>query len=343
MFVDKIDFKDIKEGDILAYDIKNKDEITLVSKETVLNRYIIDKLSVMNLKFLYIYKNKSEDAASFQSFVKSYQENLKQIKILLDDLASGKQLDYQIVTCVSKTIYSSIRDHGSIVKYLQMLRNADEYTYTHSMNTAFYAMLIGKWLGFPDNKLELVIQSGLLHDIGKTQIPSDILNKKGSLTNEEYDIIKKHTIYGLQMLEDAENIPSEIKKAILYHHERTDGSGYPFHATSEKINKFAKIIAVSDVFDAMTSDRVYKKRATPFDAFEMFLTNGRSTYDAEIINIFVKKMANFYVGSDIILSNGQTGRIVFVPPYDTLNPIVQTDKGYIDFYREKDLKIETFL
>ncbi|MHB8131311.1 MAG: HD-GYP domain-containing protein [Mobilitalea sp.] len=332
---------DCKEGDILGEDVLNQNGIVLVSENTILTDYIIIKLVAMDIKYvrLLTYENDNDSP----SISLKYHETLMQIKNLLEELAAGKQLDYKTVNYISNSLNESINDNGSIVKHMQELRSADEYTYTHSLNTAIYSMLIGRWLSFSESDIVMAIQSGLLHDIGKAQIPPEILNKKGILTNDEYDVIKNHTIYGFSMLDDVKNISSEVKQAVLHHHERSDGSGYPFKATTSDVNIFAKIVAISDVFDAMTSDRVYKKRATPFDAFEMFYSNGMGVFDTKIMTVFTRQIANYYVGMKVVLTNGKIGEIVFIPPYDLISPIINVENGYIDLSRESGLKIEAFL
>ncbi len=341
--IEKVNIEECKEGDILADDVLNDQGIILVARDTILNDYIILKLKALKVNILSVYRYEEDSDQAEANFLKTYQENLFHVKEMLEDLARGNNLDYQIVNRITKSIYQSIKDCGSIVKYLLTLKNADEYSYTHSLNTALYAMMISTWLGLSEIEIEQSIQAGLLHDIGKSLIPNEILNKKGRLNEEEFEIIKKHTIYGYHMLDDAKEICSEIKKAVLYHHERMDGSGYPYRISLKEVNIYSRIIAVADVFDAMTSDRVYKKRVTPFDAFEMFLTNGMGIFDPKIIRTFTKKMANHFVGTKTKLSNEEEGEIVFIPPYDVLSPIILTQSGYIDLSKDESLKIISIL
>lgn len=343
MTVEKVIIEECKEGNILADDVINEHGIILVARETILNDFIILKLMALKVKELSIYQFEDDNGQSKANFTKTYQDNLTQIKQLFDDLACGRNLNYQTINYITKSIYQSIRDCGSIVKYLLDLKNVDEYSYTHSLNTALYAMMISHWMKLSQYEIEQAIQAGLLHDIGKSLIPTEILNKKGRLEKDEFEIIKKHTIYGYHMLDDVMDISDDIKQAVLCHHERMDGSGYPYQMRMKEVNMYSRIIAVADVFDAMTSDRVYKKRSTPFDAFEMFLTSGRGNFDPKIINSFIKRMVNNYIGSYVQLNNGVVGEIVFVPPYDLLSPIILANARYIDLSKENDLKISIFL
>ena len=171
------------------------------------------------------------------------------------------------------------------------------------------------------------------------KIPNEILNKKGRLTTEEFNIIKNHTIWGYEMLEKVDGFNDGIKNAVLMHHERTDGSGYPFSMSVNSIGLYSKIIAIADVFDAMTSDRVYRKRMTPFDAFEMFKTIGVSMFDTTILDTFIKKISPYYTGINVVLSNGKRGRIVYIPPQDILSPVVEVQSDYLDLSTRSDAKI----
>ena len=219
------------------------------------------------------------------------------------------------------------------------IRSKDEYTYSHCVNVAFYSMLIAKWLKLSDIDINKAIQSGLLHDIGKAKIPVELLNKKGSLTKEEYEIIKKHSIFGYEIIKEMQEIDSDVKNAVLLHHERVDGSGYPFHYYRDDLNLYSRIVAVADVFDAMTSDRVYKKRISPFEVFEMFQTMGLAIFDSNILITFINKIATYLIGANVFLSNGDIAEISFIPPQSVIYPIVKTTAGYIDLSNTEDVKI----
>ncbi|HZK58167.1 MAG TPA: HD-GYP domain-containing protein, partial [Clostridia bacterium] len=203
----------------------------------------------------------------------------------------------------------------------------------------FYSMLIAAWLNLSDKEINEVIQAGLLHDIGKVKVPNKILNKKGKLTTEEFNTIKKHTTLGHEMLSKIDDISYGVKNAVLLHHERTDGSGYPFGMSTTFIDLYSKIVAIADVFDAMTSDRIYRKRKTPFDVFEMFKTVGVGIFDTTILNIFINKISPYYIGTNVMLNNGERGRIVYIPPRDVLSPIIEIQSDYLDLSVQNNIEI----
>ena len=332
-------------GHIVAQDIMNDNGVIIVCENTVLNSYIINRLDRLGVKDLCIYETLGVKSFTlcrsreFDAFYKDYEESISSLKELMLGLVSEKSFHKAELDRISKVIHSKIHQKSKVIQYLQLIRASDEYTYSHCINTAFYAMLMAKWLKFSEPDIKKVIQAGLLHDVGKAKLPIEILNKKGNLTKDEYEIIKNHTILGYGMLNDIVDIDSEVKLAALLHHERVDGSGYPFGADPEFVNKYSRIIAVADVYDAMTSDRVYKKRSTPFEAFEMLQTVGVGIFDTSVVHAFLKNMSAYYVGANVMLSDGSIGEIVYVPPQDIICPIISAETGFVDLAQEKELKV----
>lgn len=342
----KVTVSECIEGDILASDVINANGVILVAKDTVVNDYIKEKLMDLGIVSVHIYNpscSSSKDSAPYRKFVRNYKETILQTKNMLHDLTAGRTLDYKKVCCISDQISTNVNQNDNIIMYLSQIRNADEYTYTHCVNTAIYSMLIARWLRMQDNEVDRIIKSGLMHDIGKTQIPVAVLNKKGSLTQEEYETIKKHTILGYKLVENAGNISNDIKRVILFHHERIDGSGYPFKLERNSIDLYSRIIAVADVFDAMTSDRVYRKRVTPFEVFEMFETIGTNMFDGSVLRVFINKLAAYLIGSSVSLSNGETGEIVYIPLQNKTCPIIRVSSGYLKLSKENTIRIVSMI
>lgn len=340
MLIKSIDTEICKSGDIIAADVLNELGVALVAKDTVMNEYIREKLLVYGIRKIKIYQ-KSEDIN--EDFQKCYTDILLQTQRLFREIVAGKPLDCESVAYIAEEICNSIIENDRVIRCLNCIHRADEYTYKHSVNVAFYSMLIAKWLHFSDRRIKLAVKSGLLHDIGKVRIPNEILNKKGKLTREEFEIIKEHTILGYEIVKDLKEIENDVKSAVLLHHERIDGSGYPYHFYSDNVNLFARIVAVADVFDAMTSDRVYKGKATPFDVFEMFQTVGIGIFDTQILNSFTSKLSTYLVGAKVLLNCGRTGEIAYIPQQDLINPIVKVESEYIDLAKSEETKIISML
>jgi putative nucleotidyltransferase with HDIG domain len=327
---------------ILSSDVFNKNGVMLAEKDTILNQYIVQHLMAHDIKSVSIYHSSINVnyCASNDNIEKSYINSLYKTKMMFQELLSGKTLDYQIIAYITDQIqqYSNY-ESAQIIKFLAEIRSKDEYTYTHCVNVAFYSMLIAKWLKLPNVEINKAIQAGFLHDIGKVKAPEELLNKKGILTQEEFEIIKRHPIHGYEIIKDITEIDTDVKDAVLLHHERVDGSGYPFHYYRDNLSLYSRVVAIADVFDAMTSDRVYKKRTTPFEVFEMFQTMGITIYDSDILKTFINKLSIYLIGVNVCLSNGDTAELIFVPPQNVSYPIVKTTTGYIDLSQINDIKI----
>jgi putative nucleotidyltransferase with HDIG domain len=274
---------------------------------------------------------------SFYSFTEDFSEirfqkksrlSGKEIKIIVQALAAGKDFAQEKIINVG-LIRRVLEENPDVKMAVDGIKNYDEYTYKHSLNTAFYAMLIAKWLKFSEKQVKEIICAGLLHDIGKLKIPLDVLNKKEKITDYEYGLIKNHTIYGFNLIRDMEGINNSIRQAVLLHHERMDKSGYPFKSGLSDINAYAKIIAVADVYDAMCSDRVYKKRKSHFEAFRMFKNEGHEIFDAKILKVFLIRMPKFLIGMDVLLSDGEIGTICEISPDSPEYPLIKTSHGLI--------------
>lgn len=225
-----------------------------------------------------------------------YFNGVKTVKGIFAGLSADKRLDYPSVLTLAESVYLCIEKGPQLFKIINEEHEIRDATYHHSFNTAFYSMFIGKWLDFPVNEIKKVILSGLLHDIGKSKIPDAIINKKGPLSDQEMQIMQSHPALGYKMICQMAEIDAEVKEAVLLHHKRLDGSGYPekIMAADRDLGLCARIVAFADVFDAMTQDRTYKEKVSPFKAFEMFRSIGYRLFDKEIIDIFLLNIPIFY-------------------------------------------------
>ncbi|MDD3172849.1 MAG: HD-GYP domain-containing protein [Herbinix sp.] len=328
-----------KSGDILAEDVFNCNGVNLAMKDTIINEYIKVKLIDFGINEIKIYDS-IENSDKFTQLEKNYTEAILKVKELLREVALGNNDNIKnVASFLSKQIYKNISESDNIIQYLQRIRNIDEYTYTHCINVAFYSMLIGVWINLKKNEIEELICASLLHDIGKTKIPSLVLNKKGKLDANEYEIIKNHSVLGYEIIKEIPDFSLHVKKAILLHHERIDGSGYPFGLKGDAICLYAKIISIADVYDAMTQNRIYKNKVSPFESFQMFLTEGVRLYDYSILYEFLRHLAPLYVGSNVQLSNGEIGKIVYIPPQDIVYPILSINSEYVDLSTITGIKV----
>lgn len=209
---------------------------------------------------------------------------------------------------------------------LHNLRSVDDSIYVHSLNVALISRMIGKWLKMSAEDLETLTLAGLLHDIGKSLIPDDLLNKQDKLTDEEYDLLCQHSQLGYDLLMPLPLDP-RVKKAALMHHERCDGSGYPGKSTTDEIDDFAHIIAIADVYDAMTAARTYRAALCPFQVIAEFEKDGLQKYKPKYILTFLEHIASTYQNNRVLLSDGRAANIVLLNRNHLSKPLVQLNNG----------------
>jgi len=338
-----------KNGDILAKDVINEGGIIVVGHNTELNEFIISKMKKIGIETLWIYRAASKKNMQVNNnkyvstILGSDKESIIGVKAEIVALAGYKQLKYGVVRQLTDVMCENSISTDCLMEYIHELYIYDNYTYSHSIHVAFYALLIGKWIHMSDCEILEVMQAGLLHDIGKVKIPKEILNKKCKLTDTEFVIIKQHSSIGYELLENSDMVSDSVKEAVLTHHERIDGSGYPAALTGINIGKYAKIIAVADVYDAMTSNRPYKRGVTPFEAFDMFTTMGTSTFEPSIVIPFLLNISSHLIGAKVKLSNGETGEVVYIPSNNLGKPIICINSSYIEISPNSNLHITCFL
>ena len=210
---------------------------------------------------------------------------------------------------IAEALTSAITKNNAVALDINMIKVSDEYTFKHSVDVATMAMIIGKKYGLNEKQLEEIGISGLLHDLGKSKIPLEVLNKPGKLTDEEFAIMKKHTIFGYEIVKNKKQFNSNIMMGILQHHEKISGRGYPLGLTEEKIHNYAKIISVADVYDALVTERPYKKGLSKRTAVEMIMAM-TGDIDMKAMQSFLKSIILYPVGSIVNLSNGEKAQVL---------------------------------
>ena len=222
---------------------------------------------------------------------------------------------------ITDDLLRAIEDNDAVAVDIGALKISDEYTFKHSVDVATMSMIVARKYGLDDKQVYEIGIAGLLHDIGKSKVPNEILNKAARLTDEEFAIMKQHSVYGYRILQSKEDLSMEIKLGVLQHHEKMNGKGYPMGITGDKIDLFARLISVSDIYDALVTERPYKKPFSPRDAVEMIMSMTEEL-DITVMRCFLESVILYPVGTDVALSNGETARIVENVPNAVLRPKV---------------------
>lgn len=239
---------------------------------------------------------------------------------------------------VEKAIPDMIRNDDVLMR-LSQLKESDNITFDHSLRVSILATMVGKWMGYTPDQLSDLAQAALLFDIGKMKIPEFVLNKPNKTKKEEFEIIKKHAQFGYAILLKTRGVTNNIKYSALQHHERIDGTGYPLRLKASQIHEFAKIIMVCDIFDAMTNKRPYRDSVSPFVAAEYIQWNSGKSLDAKICYIFLRHLADFFAGKEVLLTTNERGRIIYIDVNFPTRPVVQVGDEFYDLVKRKDIQI----
>lgn len=319
-----LDINKIEPGMILVKPIYDKNGNILLQSNTKITSHYLNKIKGLGFQKLYVYDKFDSELSKDIVYGEVVSEKLRQ-----DAIKNLKTLNLDAVTFYANQLVSELVSASDILIDLSDIRNFHNSTYEHSLNVALMAVTVGIGMGLNNDQLKSLSIGAILHDIGKTAIDKEILDKPGKLTDEEYAIMKKHPNFGYNMLKDNDDISSLSRVTVLLHHENEDGSGYPFGRTGDKIPLFAKIVHVVDVFDALISERSYKKPNTPSDALEYLMGNCGTMFDEDVVNIFIKYIAIYPLGSTVLLSDGRKAIVEKNYSDSVLRPLVFTEDNEV--------------
>lgn len=351
-----------KNGMCLSKDVFNSAGQLLVSEGTEINEKVKEMLSFYSIMKITVYEKEpsANVAQAINIDTVTYSQRIKRSERFLEfkkTLSSNvKKFQSDVTTFVNKTgdidlrklseePYSVLSKSDTTISVFDMLHNIDDFedsTYSHSLNVALISNVIGHWMNYSSSDIETLTLAGLLHDIGKLMVPEDILKKPEKLTDEEFQLIQLHPIMGYELVKD-EPIDNRIKEAILKHHEKCDGSGYPSMLKGDNIHDFAKIVTIADVYDAMTSKRSYRDALCPFEVIRLFEDEGFQKYDAKILINFLERIGQAYINNSVQLSDGRHGEIILLNKNALSRPVIKVKNGVIDLSKVHNLSIARIL
>lgn len=352
----KVSLIELKPGMVTAEDVLNYDMKMVVPKGVVLTENIISRLESYSIYYVSIenevveqlYNKSVEPSAKTEAPIpessKSRIYNSEQFAVFSRDFnqcadhfkdslmkALYKHEPFNAEGLLSETmqLMKQGETHVSVFDMLLNMRNIDDSIYAHCIDVALISNMLARWLHFSEEEQRLATACGLFHDVGKFMLPQTILRKPDRLTAEEFEIVKTHTTEGLHLLSKFSNIPKEVRNAALMHHEKCDGSGYPYGLKGDEIDNYSKIVTIADIFDAMTSERVYRSAMCPFTVIKAFEDEGIQKYDPKYILTFLENVANSYLNHRVSLSNGMEGNVIFINQSDYSLPIIKCDNDEI--------------
>lgn len=308
---------------VLARPIYNEGCLILAEGTSNLERYI-RSLNRLGISEIYI-----EDAISegidIPDVITTKTRNIckETIRNTFKDFTKRGKLQVDDIENAIDMIIEEILQNKDVLISLNDIGTADEYTYTHSVSTTVYSLMLGQRLGYKKEMLKRLAIGTILHDIGKVYIDHKIMFKEGKLTEKEYEYVKKHTILGYKALKNCDSI-SELSRIVsLTHHEHIDGTGYPMGITGDKLHQFSKIVAIADVYDALTSTRCYRPKWSNKKAMDMLMECCGTKFDTELVGRFLQLIAVYPNGTQVKLSDGRVGIVKEQNSGIPLRPIVR--------------------
>jgi len=244
------------------------------------------------------------------------------VKDIFQEIELGKGIDgNKVQDAVHETVDSVLRNPDALT-LLTQIKNKDEYTAEHSMNVSILSAAFARHLGMQRREIEEVAYCGLLHDVGKIRVPLEVLNKEGLLSSDELVVMKKHTVFGRDILMASDAMMSPAVDVAYSHHERMDGAGYPRQLPRENIPQIAKLIAITDSYDAITSARCYSRARSPFEALTIIYDSSGRQFDEKLTEQFIECIGVYPPGSVVEMTNGEIGIVLSVHPSHKLKPRV---------------------
>ncbi|MCR5815199.1 MAG: HD-GYP domain-containing protein [Desulfovibrio sp.] len=300
-----------KQGFIEAYYDPEKSEHSKIGVEDLLSGRLATPLP--------------EPTVSLQEEIKAQEENynncVNYMEHVMEEARSGR-IDYTSAKPLMDGIISSVNRNADALTSLAKIKTYDEYTFAHCVNVSIFSVTFGRYLGLREENLHNLGLAGLFHDLGKMRVPPSILNAPRQLKPEEFAIMQKHARYGLEILSQIPNIPKAILAGVCDHHERYNGTGYPDKKKGSEISPFGCIISVCDVYDALSSKRVYKEAMPPSKALSIMFGMRGESWQPGLVEQFIKMLGIYPVGTPIGLTSGFKGVVTKSNPSAPLYPTV---------------------
>lgn len=306
----KLELSQVKPGMRLARDVILPDGRLLLLAGFVIKPMYLRKLEAFKVGYVYVEEGVFEPIEEFEE-ERLYNHAASTIKHIFAMTGRNRNADIIPVKETVDEILNKVMENETVMLQLTGIRDIDNYTFLHSVDVCIYAIIIGKKLGYGKDHLMSLGMGAILHDIGKCKVPVEILRKPDRLTDEEFHLMKMHTVYGCEIVKNTYRLSTKIANIAFQHHEKWDGSGYPMGIYNNEIDPLSRIVALADVYDALTSDRVYKKRELPHKAAEYIKSNAGILFDPFIVELFVNSIAVYAEGTLVLLSTGEVGSVVF--------------------------------
>lgn len=303
--------RNLKGNEILSKDIITCSGKVLLKKGVILSSLVISKLLSQGIFFVYIKDDNLNDIVpNDDKFLDLKKTTLESIPNMFNDLITCNELSFNSSLTMLDDLIDYIQSDSTLNLNLYEVKTYDNYTYIHSVDTCIMSIFLGNNLKMSKSELKDLATASMFHDIGKTKISNSIINKPTRLTQSEFEKIKLHPFLGKEILSKNSSISPYIIDGVAQHHEKYDGTGYPFNIKGDDISFLSKIISICDVFTAITADRVYRKKFNPKEAYEYILSQSYTMFDSNIVHVFKDTFAIYPIGCHVLLSNKLKGYVI---------------------------------
>jgi len=322
---ERIPLGKLEVGQVLTTTLLDEKGQVLLAKGKQITRPFLERLKARGQEYvlLEILEEVEAVAATEDVPLEVKKKTLEDLQDTLTALSQKKSVSIQPLEQDVRRIVNDVRSHREVVIPIIQLKKHDDFTFTHSLNVSIIAAFLGKFLGLGEEEIRLLGLGALLHDLGKLHIPQEILQKSQPLTPEEYRIIEKHPVTALKILDEYAAIGGRIKNVAFEHHEKLDGSGYPRRLFGRDISLLAQITAVADIYEALTSDRPYRKALPLFEVVEYLMGNAGYKLDEKVVTTFVSHISPYQVGDVVRLSSGEEAVVARLNPILPFRPFVR--------------------
>ena len=348
-----VKFNQLEAGMKVAKNVEQNGTI-LLKKDSLITEQMIKKMQMLFfIGSVEVYDRKIEEKQVSIEFKKKEQfnkveEEFKELSLSLKktfiQLMNENGVAMNEIREFAQKIQNELTLKNIVIKNIVLYGSGSDVIYRHGVNVAALSSLLGSWIGLEKSKLNLLVYSAILHDFGKTKIDhKELLEKESLLTQNEFNVIKKHPTLGYKIVKEIAFLDKAVSYGVLMHHERLDGSGYPLALKGESIHPFAKIIAIADVFDAINSERIYRRKKFPFEALQIVKNEGLGKLDYEYVKIFLDNIITYYIGEEVLLNTNEKCKIIQMNVNNLEKPLILKDGEFIDLEKEKDLYIKEML
>lgn len=356
----KVKSSQLKEGCILSIGVNSLTSKPIIPKKTILNEELIKVLNAFLVKEVNVeptlvngepfqpeevIEDDEDNVVDSQSFFGHYLRSVRQYKNLFKSWQAGSPIEVGKVRSILLPLLTRAVEKPYDIFTLHHYSNKEDYLFHHGVTVGLLSGFIGKKLDYEQGDWIQIALAGFLSDCGMSKVDPKIIAQKSSLTSSQYNEIKQHPAHSYKMLQKISVLKEGGKLGVIQHHERNDGSGYPFGSTEEKLHPFGKIIAVADVYHAMNSERPYRMKQSSFKVLENIIQDNFGKFDIKVVQALTSGLANFSIGTKVKLSNGNSGEIVFIDSSTPTRPMIKlvNSKEIVNLSNNKEIFIEEIL